>query len=82
MINALIGAAGDTYYVDAEDPRADAGVDKRIFEQIKAFAQAAAGAEAVLVIEANPVLTHAPCGIGYCGVLKKGREFRFMRGIA
>jgi Fe-S-cluster-containing dehydrogenase component len=69
-INAVIGAPV-SYYADAEDPRPDAGWTAHS-EQIKAFAQAAAGAEVVLVLGANPVLT-APADLDIAGVLKKAK---------
>ncbi len=69
-INAAIQAPVD-YYADAEDPRAEAGWTGHS-EQIKAFAAAAAGADAVLVIGANPVLS-APADLDIAGVLKKAK---------
>jgi molybdopterin-containing oxidoreductase family iron-sulfur binding subunit len=70
MINAKIGAPV-AYYADAEDPRPDAGWTPHS-EQIKAFVTAAAGAAAVVVIGANPVLT-APSDLDIAGVLSKAK---------
>src|SRR5438045_567567 len=66
-INAKLAAPVD-YYAEAEDPRADAGWTG-YNEQLKAFAAAAAGADAVVVIGANPVLT-APADLKIADTLK------------
>ncbi|HVX85223.1 MAG TPA: TAT-variant-translocated molybdopterin oxidoreductase [Phycisphaerae bacterium] len=54
-INSAINAPVD-YYADPEDPRVESDWTPHA-EQIKAFAQAAASAELIVVIGANPVLT-------------------------
>jgi molybdopterin-containing oxidoreductase family iron-sulfur binding subunit len=65
-INAGINAPVD-YYADPEDPRAEQGWTGSA-EQIKAFAAAAAGADLIVVIGSNPVLT-APRDVDIAGVL-------------
>jgi len=70
VINSLLRAPVD-YYEEPEDPRGEK-LWKPHSEQIKAFAAAAAGADAVLVIGANPVLT-APADLDIAGVLQKAK---------
>ncbi len=59
------------YFAEPEDPRPEQGWAPHS-EQIKGFAQAAAGAAAVLVIGANPVLT-APADLKIADVLAKAK---------
>jgi molybdopterin-containing oxidoreductase family iron-sulfur binding subunit len=67
-INAAINAPVD-YYAEPEDPRPEQGWTPHA-QQIKDFAQAAAGADVVVVLGANPVLT-APVDLDIGGILGK-----------
>ncbi len=69
-INAAIGAPV-AYYADAEDPRPDQGWTPHS-QQIQAFAAAAKGADVVLVLGCNPVLT-APADLDIAGILKNAK---------
>ena len=67
-INAKLKAPVE-YYAEPEDPR-DAATWSPHSEQIKAFAEAAKTASAVLIIGANPVLT-APIDLNIGDLIKK-----------
>ncbi len=67
-INAKLKAPVE-YYAEPEDPR-DAATWSSHSEQIKAFAEAAKTASAVLIIGANPVLT-APIDLNIGDLIKK-----------
>ncbi|HUO08630.1 MAG TPA: TAT-variant-translocated molybdopterin oxidoreductase [Phycisphaerae bacterium] len=70
VINSLLRAPV-SYYDQPEDPRGEKGWTPHS-EQIKAFAQAAAGASTVLILGANPVLT-APVDLNITDAIKKAK---------
>ncbi len=72
-INTAIGAIGKTieYYAEPEDPRDEKEWSGHA-EQIKAFATAAVGADAVLIIGANPVYS-APADLKITEAIAKAK---------